>query len=98
MWSDRGPVDEYVYSQREKEMKTYTILLLRPDYIADEFGKDTYLTHVRAESVETAEVAAQVEAYTGDCEGCTEDELAENFEDYAILLVIEGQHLDIKSS
>lgn len=26
-------------------MNNYTVLL-RPDYIADEFGKDTYLAHV----------------------------------------------------
>jgi hypothetical protein len=24
-------------------MNPYTVLLLRPDYIADEFGKDTYM-------------------------------------------------------
>lgn len=29
-------------------MKPYTVLLLRPDYIAEPYGQDTYLAHVNA--------------------------------------------------
>jgi hypothetical protein len=70
-------------------MKDYTVLLLRPDYMADEFGKDTYMAYVSAKSVAEAQEAAQHEAYKADdcCGG---------WEDYAVLLVIAGNHRDIK--
>ena len=29
-------------------MKKFTVLLLRPDHVADGFGRDTYLAHVKA--------------------------------------------------
>ena len=30
-------------AEEERTMKEYTVLLLCPDYVADEFGKETYL-------------------------------------------------------
>ena len=47
-------------------MNNYTVLLLRPDYIADEFGHDTYLAHVVATTAEDAQMRAQVEARDSD--------------------------------
>lgn len=44
----------------------YTVLLLRPDYIADEFGKDTYMAHVEASGVDRAIRTAQFEAVLAD--------------------------------
>jgi len=40
-------------------MNRYTVLLLRPDYVADGFGEDTYLAHVRAETPKAAITLAQ---------------------------------------
>ena len=47
-------------------MNNYTVLLLRPDYIADEFGKDTYLAHVVANGAAEAQKLAQAEAWDSD--------------------------------
>jgi hypothetical protein len=81
-------------------MNPYTVLLLRPDYIADEFGKDTYMARVGAESVEQAQRAAQLEAKREDDRYCTpeEVELGGDPDDYAVLMVIEGHHNDIKET
>jgi len=42
-------------------MKRYTVLLLRPDYVADGFGEDTYLAHVQARTPRAAVKLAQQE-------------------------------------
>ena len=47
-------------------MNNYTVLLLRPDYIASEFGKDTYLAHVVANGVKEAQEKAQSDALDAD--------------------------------
>ena len=43
-------------------MKEYTVLLLYPDYIANEFGKETYLAWVTAQNPEDAVLTAQEKA------------------------------------
>lgn len=50
-------------------MKTqWTVVLLRPDYIAEEYGEDTYVAHVEADGNEWGTVikAAQAQAYKVD--------------------------------
>lgn len=37
----------------------FTVLLMRPDYVADGFGSDTYLAHIRAETPKAAIELAQ---------------------------------------
>lgn len=72
-------------------MSNYTVLLLRPDYIADVFGHDTYLAHVVANGVELAMAAGQEEAAFADVEeGCevTPD-------DYHVLFTTIGHHEDL---
>lgn len=65
----------------------YTVLLLRPDYIADEFGKDCFTSQLEADSPAQAEVFAQKEAAEIDgFEGL-------RFADYHVLAVYAG-HLD----
>ena len=74
-------------------MKKYTVLLLRPDYIADEFGMDTYLAHVEAASVGAAQAQAQVEARDSDQELDDDDDDWNDPTDYHVQCVFEG-HLD----
>lgn len=66
----------------------YTVLLLYPDYTTNNFGQETYMTCVEAESVASAQVLAQQEV--------AEYWEPEKFEDFAVLMVIEGDHQDIK--
>ena len=72
----------------------YTVLLLRPDYIASNYGQDTYLAWVEAPSVEEAQVLAQREAYQSDVppDDDSHDESSCR-PDYYVLFVAEG-HVD----
>lgn len=83
---------------REAPMKQYTVLLLRPDYIADDYGQDTYLAHVEAFDVLTAQETAQREAYQTD--GFFDDgddhDPGPSCADYLVLTVFEGHLNDMK--
>jgi hypothetical protein len=70
-------------------MTRYTVMLLRPDYVADGFGEDTYLAHVRAETPTAAITSAQQEvARLDDIDG---DQAA----DYYPLITTKGWHNDM---
>jgi len=69
--------------------KKFTVLLLRPDYMADGFGEDTYLAHVRAQNPETAIEQAQQEVAKLDD---IDDAKAA---DYYPLITIKGLHEDL---
>jgi hypothetical protein len=75
----------------------YTVILLRPDYIADTFGQDTYMGHVEAGSVEMAQMLARREAYELDIDEEDRCNYAPDTpEDYFVIAVIAGEHMDIK--
>lgn len=76
-------------------MNQYTILLMRPDYVAEQYGEDTYLAHISAENVQDAQVFAQEEAFRVD-DLDTDD--GESPDAYLVLLVVEGIHHDIKET
>lgn len=76
--------------------RKFTVLLNRPDYLANEFGKDTYLAYVEARDIELAQEMAQLQASNADCQSDAEREDA-NPEDYAVLAVFEGHHEDLKT-
>lgn len=64
----------------------YSVLLLRPDTIADEFGKDTFLAWVEADTIADAQMRGQIAA--NDADDAEGDE-----QDYHVLFVTPG-HLD----
>lgn len=72
----------------------FTVLLLRPDYIASEFGKDTYLAHVMARDPAHAAQVAQVEAFRADDGNDSGEDDAEETcaPDYYPLLTLAGHH------
>lgn len=70
-------------------MRKFTILLLRPDYVADGFGVDTYLAHVKAQTLEAAVTLAQHEVVKIDD---LDDAKAD---DYHPLITLKGWHDDI---
>jgi hypothetical protein len=73
-------------------LDAYTVVLLRPDYIADEFGKDTYLTVVTTPlGAEHAVALARAEVAKAD--GTNLDCLL----DYAVLAVFAGAHDDLNT-
>lgn len=81
-------------------MNNYTVLLLRPDYIADEFGKDTYLAHVVANGPALAAEKAQMEAWVTDNGGPDEIENDADGEpsDYCVLFATLGHHENLTST
>lgn len=71
-------------------LKPYTMLLLRPDYEADNYGQDTYLAHVEATDPCHAAEVAQAEAMKVD--GHTEEDETDPG-DYFVLFTADG-HID----
>lgn len=97
----RIPVDAYLELVRllttvpQAEPKAWTVLLSRPDYITDD-QLDTYMTTVEANSAAAAAKAAQTEAYEADHDETEREEGIGSADDYAVLVVIEGDHKDVK--
>lgn len=59
--------------QCHDEKKPYTVLLLRPDYVAQEFGKDTFCAYIYAKDAQDAVDKARKEACLVDLEDEPED-------------------------
>ena len=72
----------------------FTVLLLRPDYIADNYGQDTFMSHVEVseDSVDEAIKAAQEEVLIVDygTDADEDDLIGVSPEDYHPLLVCRG--------
>ena len=74
-------------------MQKYTVLTIVPEYLAENYGEDTYLAYVEAENVEQAQQVAQTEAMSAlsgedgidDCVGT----------DFLVCFVCEGHMADI---
>lgn len=77
-------------------MKNYTVLVLRPDYLADPYGEDTYMAHVAAEEVSEAQHLACKEANLVDTPVLSSDHDPDSAGDYFVLAVFEGHLADLK--
>ena len=76
-------------------MKTYTVLLLYPDYLAGQYGADTYLDHVHADTLKGAITQAQLGAVGLESEAG--DDRGIEPEDFHCLMCIEGCHSNLIS-
>jgi hypothetical protein len=73
----------------DQRMKKFTVLLLRPDHVADGYGTDTYLAHVTAPTPGAAVTAARHEV-------ARVDDLDDvRIDDYHPLITLGGWHDDI---
>jgi hypothetical protein len=72
-------------------LKPYSVLLLYPDYMSDNYGQETYFCHVRALNPDEAIENAQAEAVQANTPDGEEPDLSET-EDFAPLLVLDGHH------
>lgn len=69
-------------------MNKYTVLLLRPNYIAADYGLDTYTAHVTADNAVSAVVQAQNEVFVLD------HREANNPQDYACVGLFDGHQIN----
>lgn len=69
--------------------KVYTVILLYPDYAAEEFGHETFMTSVSANTPEAAVAGARSECVSG----FGNDGIGKN--DLFVIAVIEGEHDDL---
>ena len=76
-------------------ISNYTVLLLLPDYLASNYGQETYTAWVKAPDVEAAILQAQSEAFRDNPENY---EPGNMFEDYFVLAVFPGHlnHLEAR--
>ena len=72
-------------------LRSYSVLLLYPDYMAENYGQDTFLTTVKAQGPEQALEQARQEA----AESYGNSELQDP-QDMHLLLLCEGEITDIK--
>jgi hypothetical protein len=72
--------------------KPYSVLMLYPDYLADQYGESTYFAQVAGTSVEAAMAAAQDEAWAA--QNPDEDDLG-GPADFAVLICVAGHHNDL---
>lgn len=76
-------------------MKTYyTVLLLYPDYITDNFGQETYMCFVKTLSPKCAVELAQNKAAKHNSAYFGKDDTNDPF-DFHPLLTIKGKHKDL---
>ena len=68
----------------------FSVLLLLPDYIAENFGQETFFDHFEADTAQQAVLVAQAFA----CD--TYDQHAQDSIDFFPLLVIHGWHDDVR--
>ncbi len=83
----QGVTDEPVGEANEKD---YSVLLLYPDSLSQNYGEETYYAHVKAASPAEAVKAAQKEAAEANAEDAEDEE--EYAESFLPLLCIEGHH------
>lgn len=66
-------------------MNNYTVILRRPDYLADDWPNDVYIASTQGTNVEAAIKAARNEVRKADANKARND-------DYALIVAIEGHH------
>jgi hypothetical protein len=78
-------------------MKTkFTVVLMRPNYVADTYGQDCYVAYVEAANVYRAREEGQKEAWESDNNGFAgEGSPKDSPDDYHPLLVFKG-HQEVK--
>lgn len=77
-------------------LKPFTVLLLYPDYVSDNFGHETYLAHVTASGRHAAVLAAQRELQKIFVENDGHDDTPIPESDFHCLAVFEGHLQDVK--
>lgn len=73
-------------------MKPYTVILMYPDYLSENYGEESYAAHVTAVDGDAAVLAAQIDAVAQNTDD-GEDPPCEDPTDFAVIAVYAG-HLE----
>lgn len=84
-------------TQTSEADQPFTVMLLKPDYVADNFGQDIALVHVTAPDVESAEMCAQEQYRDAYCQNSDEDVEDNPAEDYHVLAAFAGHLKNIQT-
>lgn len=87
--SDLKDVVEQVHGERKK----YTVVLLYPEYMTDNYGVDTFMTHVEAQFPADAIVLAREEV--ANIVNPSDDDPIVDTADLYCIACIEGEHYDL---
>lgn len=83
--------------KKRKVTRHYTVILMYPDYLTNDYPLETYMTTVRAADPGEAQMRAQEEAWAPhrDAYGDGPDK-AVDLDDFYVIATIRGKHADIK--
>ncbi len=73
----------------------YTVILLRADYMTDNYGQDTYMAHIEAPSAKDAVRLARQEVIADYLDGTEPEGMACEPEDLYVIAVFKGKHDDL---
>lgn len=76
-------------------MRPFSVLLLYPDFLAENYGEDTHYAQVEAEDANDAVYKARLEVAEKEADDMFSVE--ELIADFLLLLVIEGHHADLSA-
>jgi hypothetical protein len=76
-------------------MQPFTVLLVYPDYLGENWPYDTYLAHVEADAEAAAITAAQALAQNDQGADFDGEPIVQTPADFAPLLVVAGHHDDL---
>lgn len=72
-------------------LQTFTIILLRPEYATDDYGRDTFTTEITEVNQEVAIIEAKAECCAVDGRDETVDGINSYNQDLYVLAVIKGK-------
>lgn len=78
-------------------MKPFTVILLYPDFLSDNYGQETYIAHAEAVNPEDAAHAAQLQACGANREAPEDPDFAIDPDDFFVLAVFDGHLEDLRS-
>lgn len=82
----------------ESEGDKYSVLMLYPEYMTENFGDESYLAHVVAASVEDAMRMAQEEAYAAGASRWELEDPQGDPDDFMVLLCVKGHVNDLSNA
>lgn len=82
---------------RASKMKPFTVILLYPDFLSDNYEQETYIAHVLASDPKDAAHAAQLQALEANREDPEDPDFGLDANDFFVMAVFNGHLEDLRS-